>query len=211
LQERLAYLQNRKNAIAGIVNLSGEEVGDRLAEIGRGAASSSPATLVKLLGIVRFIRESPNFQALEQRYASATDRLASGIGKLGSLLARRPSPPDEAAGILSEQWGSDAVTTLTDGDFVEQRQTVLDGIRRDQLRIMTFIMGEVSPPKRLGLQTRLSGAEKRVAEAATIAELREAMREYAILLTDIQDASREQANALLRAVYFLQDFFSVRS
>jgi vacuolar-type H+-ATPase subunit I/STV1 len=210
LEERLDYLIQRKDAIAGIVNIGTDELGDDLKEVRDGSRTSDTKKLIKFRGIVRFIGASANFRELEHSYAYAVNKMRTGFDRVRSLFARGISPRAKAESILKEIASNENVSVLTGQNFEDQKATVKKLIKHQETSLIALIHS-IHENERDIYRKKLMLWQNKLNNAQTAQELRFAVQDLSILAKNMQSAARSRKNFLLRLGYSFQDFLGKNS
>ena len=206
LEDRLNYLMNRQQVIAGIVHIRGEELEEDLAEVRDGVRTSNTKKLIKFRGILQFIGASANFKKLERSFSDAAYNMRSGFERMRSLFARGISPRAQAAVILQKIAGDETIEILQ-GDNVEEQKAVVSELVRLQETALMVMIQSLEKGEREIYRNRFTGWQSDLRNAKTTQELRLTTQDLNILVLDVQTAARRKKNVLLRFGYRIQDFF----
>ena len=207
LEERLEYLMNRKDALGGVVHLPSDEVEDKLEEVEKGVKSTSSHKLLSLIGIVRYIRSTANFVALEESFTQATSVMRGSFGRVTSLFTFDVSPTAEAADMLQSAGEETLLQALTGGD-VSLQKDALSAFLMSQRQDLEPLLVTLDEAERTALTGELTALEEKVADAETPTDLRVILNDFRATAENIEAKARAQKNFVVRFLYRVQDFFN---
>lgn len=210
LEERLAYLQKRGDVLAGIINLPTQKVKDQLQNVQDGLPAQSTHSLLNLVGLFRYLRNTPNFAAAEISLASSVERMQSGIARLrSSLFGQRMVPQAEAVSLLEQEWGKSTLATFQEGGDLTARKEILQQFVGRERANLDPLLQRLSPDEREKFETQFAETQSKIASAENPTAVRNAMEEWERQMTQLQKEARMQRTIFLRFIYVLQDFFGL--
>lgn len=207
IEENIAYLQNRGNLIAGVIDMPEEKYTETLdgASKGEGESRSREGTL-NAAGALRFISQSENFQHFEGTLITAKERLLSPFAFITRWFQDEEA---EAKFLTEEEAMNPEFTTVGSSSSLEEKREAILTILQPRAEEVTTLLMELPEEDQVAFQGRIQEWEQALRSSDNVESLEQSLEIFRSIADDIERTVRKRRSAFFRFIYFFQDLFSI--